>query len=334
MIYVIGFLLCLCISLLLTPLIIKESKKFSLYDNPDRRKFHKERRPTLGGIAIILSFFISLTLMTKIFFKGDIHFPLLKVLIASLPVIGISIYDDIKGSSTGMRILFQIIGGGIFLLLINPLQSLNLPFLGKVSLGLFAYPVGILWILLITNAINLIDGLDGLAAGVVAIASFFLFFSSLLARRPIAGLWALSICGASIGFLPYNFSPARIFMGDTGSIFLGFSLGSLSLIGAGKSVALVSLLFPVLALGFPILDVLTTVIRRSKNRRSIFEADREHIHYKILKLGINQKKTVFYLYLVTFLLGCLGLSLFSQNRAIPILILLIGLVISITIFKR
>jgi len=334
MIYSLGFLLSLGISLSLTPLIIRESKRFSLYDNPDRRKFHKERRPTLGGIAIILSSFISLTLITEIFFKGTTDFPLLKVIIASLPVIGVSIYDDIKGSPIGMRFLFQIIGGGLFLLLMNPLQSLNLPFIGKVYLGGFSYPVGILWILLITNAINLIDGLDGLAAGVVAISSLFLFFSSLLARRPIAGLWALSLCGASMGFLPYNFSPARIFMGDTGSAFLGFSLGSLSLIGAGKSVALVSLLFPVLALGFPILDVVTTVVRRSRNRRNIFEADREHIHYKILKLGIDQKKAVLYLYLVTFLLGCLGLSLFSQNRIIPLLILLIGLVISIIIFKR
>lgn len=334
MIYSIGFLLSLCISLALTPLIIRECKRFSLYDNPDKRKFHKERRPTLGGIAVILSFFVSLILITKLFFKGVTDFPLLEVFIASLPVLCISIYDDIRGSPIGARLLFQMIGGFIFLLLINPLQNLNLPLLGEVSLGIFAYPVGILWILLITNAINLIDGLDGLAAGTVAIVSLFLFFSSLLARRPIAGLWALSLCGACIGFLPYNFSPARIFMGDTGSIFLGFSLGSLSLIGAGKSVALVSLLFPVLALGFPILDLFTTVVRRSKNRRSIFEADMEHIHYRILNFGMNQKRTVLYLYLVTFLLGCLGISLFSQNRAIPILILLIGLVISLIIFKR
>jgi UDP-GlcNAc:undecaprenyl-phosphate GlcNAc-1-phosphate transferase len=264
---------------------------------------------------------------------AEIPLELISLLISSLPIIGISIYDDIKGASVKARLACQAVGGLTFSLWVQPLERLTLPW-GVVALGGFGHLLSVLWLMLIANAFNFLDGLDGLAAGIAAISSLALFGSALIARSFVASVLALVVVGASLGFLPYNFHPARIFMGDTGSVFLGFVLGAIALVGAGKSVALVSLGLPILALGIPILDAISAVIRRTHHGRSIFQGDRAHIHHRLLSMGIPHSRVVIYLYLISALLGLLGLSLFYENRAIPILILLLGLVVGYIFLRR
>lgn len=327
--YLVTFAVGFGLSLGLTPLLLKLIRIRGPYD----RTCYGRRLPTLGGLGIIVATFMAG--VSPLVLGGSPGVPpqLLPLVIASIPIIGVSIYDDIKGASVGLRLGCQALGGLTFSLWVGPLQRLNLPW-GVISLGVWAHLVVILWLMLTANAINFLDGLDGLAAGIAAIAGVVLFGSALIARSSGAAILALAAVGAPLGFLLYNFHPARIFMGDTGSVFLGFLLGVVALIGAGKSVAMVSLALPVMALGIPILDAISAVIRRTHQGRSPFKGDRGHIHHRLLSMGIPHARVVIYLYIISALFGLLGLSLFYENRAIPILILLLGLVVGYIFLRR
>jgi UDP-GlcNAc:undecaprenyl-phosphate GlcNAc-1-phosphate transferase len=176
------------------------------------------------------------------------------------------------------------------------------------------------------NAVNLIDGIDGLAAGIAAIASVTFFLTGLNLGNPRASLFALAMLGATFGFLRYNLFPATIFMGDTGSMFVGFSLAAIAMLGAGKSVALVALLIPILALGVPLLDTFLAIFRRSKSRHGIFNADRSHIHHKLLDLGFSARQTVLILWVAAILLSIVAVALSTANRGLVLLFIGFSLV--------
>lgn len=191
-----------------------------------------------------------------------------------------------------------------------------------------------LWYLVLINGFNFIDGLDGLAAGITAIASFIIFVpKNMLADMPSA-LLCLGLCGASLGFLKFNFFPAKIFMGDTGANFLGFTFAAISLFSPGKTVVFTSLLIPIAALSLPIIDVGHRIIRRTKDRKSWFLADKDHIHHQFLNMGFQQKWVVIEFYLLTAIMGGMGLFLLVQERLYIYIYSILFLIFSIIWFKN
>lgn len=310
----IPLLLSAAVVLAVIPLLVRLGRRLSLYDPTDDRKVHPEGISRLGGLAMVAGLGVAGLAATL---WGDYPFTgrLASALGAGLaPVFLVSLWDDLFGLAWWVRLPFQLLGATLFALIVPPIVRLNLPLIGTFELGFWSYPVVVGWLLLTTNAMNFIDGLDGLAAGIAAIAGLVFLISAYRTGLVVTAALAAALVGVCAGFLPYNFPPARIFMGDSGSTMLGFVLGAISLVGAGKNVALVSLLVPLLALGVPIYDTISAVIRRTYRGNSVFEADREHIHHVLLSLGLGYRRTVALLYLLSALLGGVGLFLSTGPR--------------------
>ena len=192
-----------------------------------------------------------------------------------------------------------------------------------IYLEYFAIPATIFWVVGLTNTVNLIDGLDGLAAGVSSIAAVTIFLVAMEEGIPFVAMITAALAGAAIGFLYYNFNPARIFMGDTGSMFLGFMLAGISVIGAVKSAATIALIVPILALGLPILDTTFAIVRRARNHRPIFKPDKGHLHHRLLAHGFTQKQAVLLMYVVSALFGLCALALTAVSTQAALLIIII-----------
>jgi len=201
---------------------------------------------------------------------------------------------------------------------------------GILPLKWMSIPLTILWIVGVTNAVNLIDGLDGLAVGISSIATFSMFFIAILAGEPTVALIAAALAGGCLGFLPYNFNPAKIFMGDTGSTFLGFILSVICIQGLFKGYAVISFIIPFLILGLPIFDTSVAIIRRIHDKRPIMGADRGHLHHKLIDMGFSQKQTVAILYVIALLLGLSAVVLIEQGAQTAFL--LISVVLLLLIF--
>lgn len=308
-----------------TPLLVKLSRRHGLYDQTSERKIHRAAISRLGGASMFLG--LGLAGLGAMFwgehsFSGRLAFGLG---FGFTPIFAVSLLDDLKSIPWWVRFAVQVAGATVFALIVNPVERVNFPLVGTVELGFWAIPVVVVWLLVTTNALNFIDGLDGLATGIAAIAGTVLLISALRVSAVAPAALASGLVGICLGFLPYNFPPARIFMGDAGATLLGFVLGVMSLVGAGKNVALVSLLVPILALGIPLLDTLGAVLRRSYRGISIFEADREHVHHRLLSFGLGYRRTVVLLYLVSALLGGLALFLATGPRISAVFIAMLGL---------
>lgn len=298
--------IALVLSLIFTPMV----KKFALYikaiDVPkDKRRVHVKPTPLLGGLAIYLSFMI--TVIVK---AGDISFAEKGILLGSTIIVLGGFLDDKFDLKPWQKLIFQltaticlIVFGVKIQLITNPLFDNN----QYINIGILGIPLTFFWIIGITNAINLIDGLDGLAAGVAFIASATLFFVSILNTRTDAANLTAILCGSILGFLPYNFNPAQIFMGDTGAQLLGFLLAAISIEGAIKSAAAFAIAVPILALGLPIYDTLFAMIRRKINGKPIMQADRGHLHHRLLDMGLTQRQTVIIMYLISSILGAFAI---------------------------
>ena len=301
-----AFVLAMLITAIATPFVRKAAMAAGAVDEPGARRVHTRRVPRLGGIAIATGFFLALlalfavrTHAALIFFStGRVTAGLVA---GSLLVITAGLVDDIKGLGAKSKLLIQTIAAVIAFAAGMRIGGIELPGIGAMNLGWFALPATVLWIVGIVNAMNLIDGLDGLAAGIAFFACLTNFTIASLTGNVYILLITAALGGAVVGFLFYNFNPARIFMGDSGSMFLGFMLASASLLGAGtqKSPTLIAIVVPILALGLPILDMLLTIARRFLERRSLFAADRGHIHHRLLDVGLTHRRTVLSLYLVS-----------------------------------
>ncbi len=318
--YLLFFLASTVISLLITPLIRLVAKKLNILDLPSKRKIHKKSMPLLGGIPIFIAF--NLTIFLGILFNFEYLEKFytskwMSIFIAQLIILGIGIYDDIKKTKPWIKFLFQILAGSVLIVFGFGINLITNPFTGNsVHLGFLSIPITILWMVGITNALNLIDGLDGLAAGASFIACVAIFTISFFYRNIAIALVSLILAGSILGFLRYNFHPSKIFLGDSGSLLLGFLLAILSIEGPHKGATIVAILAPVLALGFPIMDTLLSMIRRFlksihlvnyqnkkgklkallSNRFLIFEPDKDHIHHRLLKFGFTSRKAVIVLY--------------------------------------
>ena len=316
----------LLLSFILTPAIIKFSFRHRWFDKPNNRKVHPNPVPTIGGIGIYLPIVFSMFLVGLVDkFEFITIESLLGFILGGTVVSLLGIYDDIKTCPIFLKILLQILSGIILYAFGYRVTTLANPFNSLIHLGVLSFPITIIWVVLFVNAINLIDGLDGLAAGISCIVAFTFFFTSLNTGEVAASLFALSILGGCAGFLRYNFFPAKIFMGDTGSMFLGFALAGTALQGAGKSVAVITTLVPLLALGVPLTDVILTVFRRKRRGKSIFEADKEHLHHKLLDIGFTHRESVFILYIATALLGMVAIALSTADRGVITIFVLLSI---------
>jgi UDP-GlcNAc:undecaprenyl-phosphate GlcNAc-1-phosphate transferase len=309
-----AFVLAVIITAVLTPVVRRGALAVGAVDEPGARRVHTRRVPRLGGIAIVLGFFISGLILFGLgthaarIFVASSHITL-GLLGGGALIAGAGLFDDIKGMGAKSKLLVQIAAGSFAYACHMRIETIELPGMGVQTLGWLALPVTVAWIVATINALNLIDGLDGLAAGVTFFACLTNFCIAALTGNFYIELVSASLGGAVVGFLFYNFNPAQIFMGDSGSMFLGFVLGAASLLGAGsqKSPTLIAIIVPILALGLPIMDMLLTIARRFLERRSIFVADRGHIHHRLLDMGLTHRRTVLSLYLLSVLFTTVAL---------------------------
>jgi len=289
------------VSILCTPFVKVIAQKIGAIDIPDARRVHKHPIPRMGGLAIFYGFLIAVVC----FLKVDTQ--LRGILIGSLIIVALGIVDDVKQLGAKIKFVIQIVVAGIVVFHGVKIEALSVPSFinsaGYLELGKLSIPFTIIWIVGVTNAVNLIDGLDGLAVGVSSIATFSLFFIAILAAEFQVALLAAALAGGCLGFLPYNFNPAKIFMGDTGSTFLGYMLSVICIQGLFKGYAVISFIIPFLILGLPIFDTLFAIVRRIWNKKPIMAPDRGHLHHKLMDLGFSQKQTVAILYIITSILA-------------------------------
>jgi UDP-N-acetylmuramyl pentapeptide phosphotransferase/UDP-N-acetylglucosamine-1-phosphate transferase len=298
----------------LTPWVLRWARRRRLFDSPDERKVHVQPIPRLGGIAIVIAFFVPLSglllvragISHQLWNLGN---QLIGFYVGGLLIAAIGLYDDLRGANARQKLVVQVSVAVLMYLLGFRIDNISSPFGGVLELGILSAPVTILWFVGVMNAVNLIDGLDGLAGGIGFISVATLLVLSVLNQNPLAVLMSAGLAGALGGFLIYNFNPARIFMGDTGSLFLGFILAALSISTSQKGSTTVAIAVPLLVLGLPILDTAMAIGRRIRRRRPIFSADQDHIHHKLLRAGFSHRGAVLALYAVTLMLAVAAIAI-------------------------
>lgn len=299
-----AFLLAMFLSFASTPIAKNFAYKIGAIDVPkDQRRMHKQPIPRLGGLAIFTGFYISVLVFGHLYMTKEIR----GMLIGSIIIIGLGMFDDVLALKPYQKFGFQLLAAAIPVYCGVRITSLPSIFGGAsayIQLNTVAqYIVTIIWLLGLLNAVNLIDGLDGLAVGVSSIATFSLFFIAILTGEMQVALITAALAGGCLGFLPYNFNPAKIFMGDTGSTFLGFMLSVVCIQGLFKGYVLISFIIPFLILGLPIFDTAFAIVRRIWNKKPIMAPDRGHLHHKLMDMGFSQKQTVAILYIITSILA-------------------------------
>lgn len=330
----IVFSIALAFSYLLTPYAKDLAYKIGAIDIPkDHRRVHKKPVPRLGGLAIYFSFIIT-AIMTTIFSGGVKFNNQFKGILLGVTIIVVTgIIDDVKQISAKYKLAGQILAAAIAIYSGVTIDFIKFPFAntesGFVFLRVFKTPMTIFWIVGITNTVNLIDGLDGLAAGVSAIASLSLAAVAYNVGQYNVAILLAILAGSAAGFLPYNFNPAEIFMGDTGSLTIGYLLATISVEGVIKSAATIAVAVPVLALGIPIFDTTFAIVRRLSNGKSIMEADKGHLHHRLLDYGLSQKQTVVILYIISLMLGgtAVVISDIAKTSAYFIIILTLTIIL-------
>lgn len=318
--------ICFGASVLLTPLIRKIALYFDITDKPDQRRINIKPIPSLGGLAIFISFTIGMFLLP---IENEFLWPLL---IVAFVMVLTGLLDDIMEFKARYKLIGQITAAFIIVFWGNiSIDFINLPFGGEIHFGMLSIPLTIIWIVAITNAINLIDGLDGLAAGVSTIALLTILGMAFIMGDALVIMIASVLIAGTLGFLPYNFNPAKIFMGDTGALFLGFIISVLSVMGF-KNVTFISLIVPILILGVPISDTLFAIIRRMVTKQPIAMADKSHLHHCLLRLGFTHRQTVILIYAIAALFSLFAFiftmsTLWGSMILIGVLLVLIEVLI-------
>ena len=295
-------LLALLITLGLTPAVTRLALRAGLVEYPSHRRIHRAPRPLGGGIAHFAAFWLALVL------SGNWTSELWGLFVSSAVELITGLIDDMKDLSPGRKFAGQTVAALILIAAGTRIEFVTNPFGGMIYLSYWSIPITLFWLLAITNLINFMDGLDGLAAGVVAIACGPMVAVAVMMERPLAALLAVVLAGSALGFLPYNFNPARIFMGDAGALFLGFMLGAISVEGALKGPTVIAIGVSTLALGLHIVDNAFAILRRLRSGRPFYQADMGHVHHRLLALGYTQRQVVVALYAVSA-----GLSLLAHT---------------------
>ena len=309
------------VALIATPVVKSLAFRVGAVDVPkDNRRMHDHPIPRMGGLAIFLGFLLSVLLFL------DLDTQLRGMLLGAIIIVVLGIFDDIYSLGAKLKFLIQIGAALVAVLSGNVIETLSNPnvFSSNLywNLGWLSIPVTVLWIVAITNAVNLIDGLDGLACGVSTISSMTLLVIALVVSEGGVAILMAALAGGCIGFLPYNMNPAKIFMGDTGSTFLGYILAVVSVQGLFKFYTIISFAVPFLMLGLPIFDTCFAFIRRIAHGQSPMHADRSHVHHRLIDMGFNQKQAVAVLYVISAILGLSAVVLTTTGAARAMLFLL------------
>lgn len=320
--YILAFTIALAVAYFITPQVKDLAIKLGALDAPDDRKVHTRPIPRMGGLAIYAAF------MLAVVASMHISREIMGLLVGGTVILIVGIIDDLKPLPARVKLLGQIVAAAVLVMFDIRIEWLTNPFGEMLYVDYLAIPLTIIWVVSLTNTVNLIDGLDGLAAGVSTIASITILLVALQQNFFTVAILTAALAGSAFGFLQHNFNPAKIFMGDTGSMFLGYMLAAISILGAVKSAATIALIVPIVALGLPILDTAFAIIRRYMSGRPIFKPDKGHLHHRLLEMGLTQKQAVLLMYVIS---GCLGLSaiaLTEVNKSFGILIILVLLSIA------
>ncbi|MCL1859807.1 MAG: undecaprenyl/decaprenyl-phosphate alpha-N-acetylglucosaminyl 1-phosphate transferase [Oscillospiraceae bacterium] len=325
---VIAVIFAALMAFVTTPIVRVLAYKTGALDDPSRddRRMHAVITPKLGGLAIFFSFILSVFL-----FYGVSKF-ILSMIIGAFLIVSIGILDDIFTIRAIYKFLVHVAAAGIVVWQGGVLvERINI-FGTYISFGIFSIPLTILWIAGLTSAVNFIDGLDGLACGISTISAISLLIVTILIGEFQIALLIAILVGSCIGFLPFNMTPAKIFMSDAGAPFLGFMLAVVSIQGVFKVHAVITFVIPFLILGVPIFDTTFAIIRRILSGRHPFSADREHLHHRLVDMGFNKKQTVRILYAVSALLGISSIMLVTQKIVYAIIIISVSLAISVVMW--
>ena len=324
----IAFLLAFITTFVLTPHTMRLAKKVGAIDIPNDRRVNKKPMPRLGGIAVIAGFIVSIIYLLIVMswentinlFGQELYIQKLIGFLAGIIILAIVCFiDDSKGIPSWVKLIFQVIAAIIVVTSGIKIQNFEIPFLqNKVWLAdWLSYIITIAWIVGITNAINLIDGLDGLSSGITLISCISLLMIFTLNNSPlIAILLITALAGAIVGFIPFNFNPAKTFIGDTGSNFLGFSLAIISILGVAKTYTAIVIIAPIIVLALPIFDTLFAIARRiikGKSIKAVFQADKGHLHHRLMKKGYTQKQAVLILYAIAAMFGMFAIILLESG---------------------
>lgn len=298
-----------------TPAAIKIAPKIGAMDIPkDERRMHKKPMPRFGGIAIYLGIMAALAVFA-LKDKG-----ITSVMTGCTLIYMLGLIDDLKDLKPLVKLCGQIVCATVVYIMGVRIEFITNYFgPGNMAFGDVAcFIITVLWLIAITNAVNLIDGLDGLAAGIAAISALCIGYVAYIHGQYVPTLAMMAIAGAALGFLPYNFNPAKIFMGDSGSELLGFSIAAVSILGTVKSATIVVVIIPALVLGLPIFDTVMAIFRRLAKHQSIGTADKEHLHHRIMKAGFGQKRAVMILYCISGIMGIVAV-LYSRGLTVEYL---------------
>jgi len=331
----IALVLAFVITYLITPLVRKLAFRLGAVDRPGGRKIHNGLMPRLGGLAVYASF------VTAVLVTQELTLQVVGLLVGASLITALGVLDDVRGISPVVKLAGQVVAAGVVVpfgividFVTNPLSG------GLLYLGALGIPITILWVVTVTNAVNLIDGWHGLAGGISCIAAFTLAavawaesWAEGVALQEDAAALALILAVAVLGFMRFNFYPAKIFLGDSGSMLLGFSLSVIAVLGLAKSAAAISLFVPVIILGIPLFDVVLAVLRRFFRRKPIFQADMDHVHHRLLAAGMSHRKAVLVMYGVSAVLGAsaVALTVITTDQA---MLLLVSLVIVILLMAN
>lgn len=340
----IAFLLAFVTAFVVTPYTIRLAKRVGAIDIPEKRRINEEPVPRLGGIAVIVGFLVSCTylliIMTleKTFFPfgEEQYFHKLMGLLIGIIILGIFCFiDDVKGLLAIVKLIGQTIAAIVVVSFGIQIDNINIPFLEQtlnIDNHIYVYILSVGWIVGITNAINLIDGLDGLSSGITLISCLSLIIVFTMNQSPVIAIILITaLAGAIVGFMPYNFHPAKTFIGDTGAQFLGFSLAVIAILGTAKTYTLLVLISPLIILALPIADTLFAIIRRiikGKSLKAIFSPDTGHLHHKLMKHGYTQKQAVLILYGISACLGMFAIILLESGiwKAISFALMILAVI--------
>ena len=323
--FITAFAVAFITSLVITPMTIRLGRRLNLYDPSDARKVHSAKISRIGGTAIFLSLMVVAVpavildeMLWGIF--SDIQADMQVLLLTSTIIFITGLVDDVTGMKAIIKLAMQLM-----MAVAVCWKGIKVGNIVGYELGVLDWPVSLIWIVGITNAVNLIDGLDGLCAGICSMTCAVVATFAIVNNHPTIALLMLAMLGGLVGFLIFNFNPARIFMGDSGSMFLGFFLAVSCLITPAKGAAAMGIILPALALGLPIFDMMLAVVRRLLSRRSIFAADNGHIHHRLMQRGLSHRHAVIILYLITLMIATAGILLISLKAAgqLPIFIAII-----------
>lgn len=310
--YLIAFLVSAVVVLWSTPVVKTIGIKSGRVDKPGERKVHQRPMVRLGGVSIFAGTLIALLIVWGAGGFGilptETEWEVWGVTLGGLAFFLIGLADDLFNLSPFVRLLMQVIVACLAWWVGVRIDFLSIPFDGLAQIGWLSLPITVIWLVGMANAINWIDGLDGLAAGVSGIAAVVMLIVTMFMQQQAAALIAAALAGGAIGFLRYNFNPAQIFMGDGGAYFMGFTLAGVAVIGLVKSTAVTAVLLPYLILAVPIVDMSAVILMRLRHGKSPFRADKRHLHHRLLQAGLSQRLAVLFIYSLTLWVGSLALA--------------------------